>query len=73
LEQGINPLHPLQTEPQQEVLQAPYGWEPFAKLKDWRPSATRYHRRAPIFLSAVLLGATLTFWFSGLNLGSVDC
>ncbi|MYF19869.1 MAG: IS5 family transposase, partial [Synechococcus sp. SB0677_bin_5] len=27
----------------------------FAKLKDWRPSATRYHRRAPIFLSAVLL------------------
>ena len=42
----------------------------FAKLKDWRPSATRYHRCAPIFLSAVLLAATLIFWLSGLNLAA---
>ncbi|MCY3538034.1 MAG: IS5/IS1182 family transposase, partial [Cyanobacteria bacterium MAG IRC3_bin_20] len=34
----------------------------FAKLKDWRRIATRYDRRAHIFLSAVLLGATLIFW-----------
>ncbi|MCY4235607.1 MAG: IS5/IS1182 family transposase, partial [Cyanobacteria bacterium MAG CAR2_bin_4] len=33
----------------------------FAKLKDWRPIATRYDRCAHIFLSAVLLAATL-FW-----------
>ncbi|MYI88423.1 MAG: hypothetical protein F4074_07635 [Synechococcus sp. SB0672_bin_10] len=34
----------------------------FAKLKDRRPSATRYHRYARIFLSAVPLGATLISW-----------
>ena len=34
----------------------------FAKLKDWRRIATRYDRCAHIFLSAVLLGATLLFW-----------
>ncbi|MCY3536295.1 MAG: hypothetical protein OXI08_04975 [Cyanobacteria bacterium MAG IRC4_bin_6] len=34
----------------------------FAKLKDRRPIATRYHRYARIFLSAVLLGATLISW-----------
>ncbi|MCY4331217.1 MAG: IS5 family transposase, partial [Cyanobacteria bacterium MAG CAR1_bin_15] len=34
----------------------------FAKLKDWRRIATRYDRCAHIFLSAVLLGATLIFW-----------
>ena len=34
----------------------------FAKLKDWRPIATRYDRCAHIFLSAVLLAATLIFW-----------
>ena len=34
----------------------------FAKLKDWQPIATRYDRCAHIFLSAVLLAATLIFW-----------
>ena len=42
----------------------------FAKLKDWRRIATRYDRRAHIFLSAVLLGATLIFWLRVLTLGS---
>jgi len=34
----------------------------FAKLKDWRRIATRYDRCAHIFLSTVLLAATLLFW-----------
>ena len=34
----------------------------FAKPKDWRPIATRYDRCAHIFLSAVLLAATVIFW-----------
>ena len=33
-----------------------------ARLKDWRRIATRYDRCAPVFLSAVLLAATLVFW-----------
>ena len=41
-----------------------------AKLKDWGRLATGYDRCAPVFLSAVLLGATLIFWLSGLTLGS---
>ena len=34
----------------------------FAKLKDWRRIATRYDRCAYIFLSAVLLAATVLSW-----------
>lgn len=34
----------------------------FAKLKDWRRIATRYDRCAHIFLSTVLLTATLISW-----------
>ena len=33
-----------------------------AKVKDWGRIATGYDRCAPIFLSAVLLEATLIFW-----------
>ena len=33
-----------------------------ARLKDWRPIATRYDRCAHVFLSAVLLAATVIFW-----------
>jgi len=42
----------------------------FAKLKDWRPVATRYDRCAHIFLSAVFLAAILIFWLWALTLGS---
>ena len=34
----------------------------FARLKDWRRIATRYDRCSHVFLSAVLLAATVTFW-----------
>lgn len=34
----------------------------FARLKDWRRVATRYDRCPKVFLSAVLLGATVMFW-----------
>ena len=34
----------------------------FARLKDWRRIATRYDRCAHIFLSAVLIAATVSFW-----------
>ena len=34
----------------------------FARLKDWRRIATRYDRCAHVFLSAVLIAATVTFW-----------
>ena len=40
----------------------------FARLKDWRGTATRYDRWAHIFLSALLLGATLFFSLSLLSL-----
>ena len=33
-----------------------------ARLKDWGRIATRYNRCARIFLSAILLGATIIFW-----------
>jgi transposase len=34
----------------------------FGRLKDWRRIATRYHRCARTFLSAVALAATVMFW-----------
>jgi transposase len=34
----------------------------FGRLKDWRRIATRYHRCANTFLSAVALAATVMFW-----------
>ncbi len=34
----------------------------FCRLKDFRRIATRYDKRADIFLSGVLLAATLTWW-----------
>lgn len=34
----------------------------FCRLKDFRRIATRYDRRADIFLSAVLLAAAITWW-----------
>jgi transposase len=34
----------------------------FCRLKDFRRIATRYDKRADIFLSAVLLAAALTWW-----------
>ena len=40
----------------------------FATLKDWRGIATRYDRCAHIFLSALLLDATLFFSLSLLSL-----
>ena len=40
----------------------------FAKLKDWHPIAPGQDRCTPIFLSTVLLAATLFFCLSLLNL-----
>jgi len=34
----------------------------FARLKDWRSSATRYTRCGDLFLSAVALAATVVLW-----------
>jgi len=34
----------------------------FCRLKDFRRIATRYDKRADIFLSGVLLAASLTWW-----------
>ncbi|HEV8390813.1 MAG TPA: IS5 family transposase, partial [Dongiaceae bacterium] len=36
----------------------------FCRLKDFRRVATRYDKRADIFLSTVLLAATLTWWIN---------
>lgn len=36
----------------------------FCRLKDFRRIATRYDKRADIFLSAVLLAATVTWWIN---------
>jgi transposase len=36
----------------------------FCRLKDFRRIATRYDKRADIFLSAVLLAAALTWWIN---------
>lgn len=34
----------------------------FVRLKDWRRVATRYNRCPKVFLSAVVLAATIMFW-----------
>ena len=34
----------------------------FGRLKDWRRIATRYDRCPKVFLSAIALAATVTFW-----------
>ena len=34
----------------------------FCRLKDFRRIATRYDKRADIFLSAILLAAAITWW-----------
>ncbi len=36
----------------------------FCRLKDFRRIATRYDKRADIFLSAILLAAVLTWWIN---------
>ncbi|MDE0648558.1 MAG: hypothetical protein OXI08_11095, partial [Cyanobacteria bacterium MAG IRC4_bin_6] len=70
LEQGVTPCIPSRRNRNKRLYKRHTVGNLFAKLKDWRPSATRYHRRASIFLSAVLLGATLISWFSCLNLAT---
>ena len=69
LEQGITPCIPSRWNPTRGSLTARGCTRCaikvenlFAKLKDWQPIATRYDRCAHIFLSAVLLAATLIFW-----------
>jgi transposase len=36
----------------------------FCRLKDFRRIATRYDKRADIFLSTILLAATVTWWLN---------
>ena len=36
----------------------------FCRLKDFRRIATRYDKRADIYLSTILLAATLTWWIN---------
>jgi len=36
----------------------------FCRLKDFRRIATRYDKRADIFLSAILLAASITWWIN---------
>ena len=36
----------------------------FCRLKDFRRIATRYDKRADIFLSAILLAAAITWWIN---------
>src|SRR5262245_17882527 len=36
----------------------------FCRLKDFRRIATRYDKRADIFLAAVMLAATITWWIN---------
>ena len=36
----------------------------FCRLKDFRRIATRYDRRADIFLAAVCIAATISYWLS---------
>ena len=36
----------------------------FCRLKDFRRIATRYDKRADIYLSAILLAAALTWWIN---------
>ena len=75
LEQGITPCIPSRRNRNKKVPYSKRLYKMrhkvenlFAKLKDWRPIATRYDRCAHIFLSAVLLAATLFFWLSVLTL-----
>lgn len=54
----------------------PYSYDPtayrlrnliermFCRLKDFRRIATRYDKRADIYLSAILLAATVTWWIN---------
>ena len=69
LEQGITPCIPCRRNRNQKVPYSKRLYKMrhkvenlFAKLKDWRRIATRYDRCAHIFLSALLLAATLIFW-----------
>ncbi len=39
----------------------------FCRLKDFRRIATRYDKRADIFLSAVCLAAAITWWANGVS------
>ena len=34
----------------------------FARIKDWRRIATRYDRCGDLFLAAIIIAATVTFW-----------
>ena len=34
----------------------------FGRLKDWRRIATRYDRRADIFMAAITIAAIVTYW-----------
>ena len=34
----------------------------FGRIKDWRRVATRYDRSPTVFLSAIILAATVIFW-----------
>jgi len=34
----------------------------FAKLKDWRRIATRYDRRADVFMAAIIIAAIVIWW-----------
>ena len=36
----------------------------FCRLKDFRRIATRYDKRADVYLSAILLAAALTWWIN---------
>ena len=40
----------------------------FGRLKDWRRVATRYDRSPTVFLSAIVLAATVIFWLRVLSL-----
>jgi predicted signal transduction protein with EAL and GGDEF domain len=41
----------------------------FGRIKDWRRVATRYDRSPTVFLSAIILAATVIFWLCVLSLG----
>lgn len=34
----------------------------FGRLKDWRPIATRYDRRADVFMAAITIAAIVIWW-----------
>ena len=75
LEQGITPCIPSRRNRNQRLPDSKKLYKMrhkvenlFAKLKDWQPIATRYDHCAHIFLSAVLLAATVLFWLRVLTL-----